>query len=236
MKILLATDERGIGDRFATAMALAPFHRRIPHITFLTPEKDLDRVWPMLKPFCSEIRDSALKHDINAAWRWNADDLTYPPGKTFYQTRIDTIAEMTRTHPGAIRRNPFNFPPRNLALASQKYIVLHPYASTPEKSMPDYDIAVIKHYCFQKNIPLFVLPLPDVSLPSALRFVTDAALVIAVDSCISHFAYWLRPTLPTIVCYYKTSKDFIFPGLPEPIPTLYSGTELARIKLQIDKL
>lgn len=236
MKTLVARDDRGIGDRFATAMALAPFHRRIPHITYLTLDRDLDRVWPMLKPFCSEIRDSEIRHDLAPTWSWNADNLVFQPRQSFYFTRINTIAELTNTRPGAIRRNPFNFPPHNSSMAGKKYVVLHPYASTPDKSMPEYDIAVIKHYCAGKNIPVITLPLADIPLSRALGFVTDAALVIAVDSCISHFAYWLRPELPTIVCYYNTSKDFIFPGLPEPLPTLYSGTELARIKQQIDKL
>ena len=234
MRTLVATDTRGIGDRFATAIALSTFHRRVPHITFRTLDRDLSSVWLLLKPFCSEIVNSDNPASPPAFWEWDANNLVYGP--SFYFSRISSIAELTRTHPGAIRRNPFNFTPTNWAHHGEKYIVLHPYASDPNRSMPEEDIAEIKSYCHKKGIQLYILPLPNTPLSAALKFVNDAALVIAVDSCIAHFAYWLRPNDPTIVCFYCTTKDWLFTGLPEPLPTCFSGTELAKIKAQIDRL
>ena len=243
---LLATDTRGIGDRLATAVALSAFHRRVPRIVYLTLARDFGNIWTLLKPFCSEVHpcddeQMALDPDGNRIslpyyWRWNADDLIYSRDAGFYITRIDSIATLTQIKPGPIQRDVFKIIPHIRTLYRRKYVVLHPYASTAEKSMPVEDIQAIKDYCMKCNIPLYVLPLPRTTLSEAIKYVNDAALVIAVDSCISHFAYWLRQTLPTIVCYYGTSKDFAFRKLPEPLPTCFSGTELAKIKTIIDRL
>jgi len=243
-KTLLATDTRGIGDRLATAIVLSAFHRRVPHIVYLTLDRDFGNIWTLLKPFCSEVRpcdDEQMPLDsagnritLPYNWRWNADDLTWD--STFYGSRIDSIAALTQIKPGEIRRDPFDFIPNNWELSGKRFIVLHPYASITAKSMPEQDIQAIKDYCTERRIPLYVLPLPQTSLFDAMKYINDAALVIAVDSCISHFAYWLRQTAPTIVCYYGKSTDFVFGGLPEPLPTCFFGTELGKIKAVLDRL